>query len=56
VLPTQSQRRIDSILSAALSAKVISEADAVQVVQSLIEHRSTSSSAEQILPRNRLCH
>jgi hypothetical protein len=55
-LPAQSQRRINSILTAALSAKVISDADAVRVIESLVEHRSASSSADQILPRNRLCH
>jgi hypothetical protein len=54
-LPAHSQRRIDSILNAVLSAKMIEDADAVQVLECLIEHRSGPSSADEIVPRSRFC-
>jgi hypothetical protein len=51
-LPSHSQQRVDSILSAALRTKMMEDADAVRVLECLIEQ---TSSVDVIVPTSRLC-
>jgi hypothetical protein len=51
VLPTQSQRGINSILSSAIAAKVIKDANALRLLECLVDDRSRQSSAGRIVQK-----